>query len=204
MEYTVAFVALAVVTGLARFNYFIVILLCLAAGFLGPDYWLSGMIASRQKKIRRALPDALDLLVVCVEAGLGLDQATVRTAQEMVAAHPAMSDELGVIIMEQRVGVPRSEAWRHLADRTGVDTVNMLVSILVQAEQYGTSVAKTLRIQSDVIRTKRVQQVEEKAAKTTVKLIIPLALFIFPVLFVVTLAPALIQVAETFQTQFQH
>lgn len=200
----VVLIALVVVTGLAGQNYFLVISIAFAVGFMAPDLWLRGRVSNRQKQIRSGLPDTLDLMVVCAEAGLSIDQATARTAQELVKARPALCDELGIIATEQRLGCSRSEAWRHLADRTGVDSVRNLVSILVQAEQFGTSIAKTLRIQSDTLRLKRVQEVEERAAKTSVKLMIPLALFIFPVLFLVTLGPALMLMLESFDSGFHH
>ena len=169
-------------------------------GYLAPDMWLRRRISVRQYAIRKALPDVLDMLVICVEAGLGLDQATARTAQELYMAHPALCDELNVVVLEQRAGRARTEAWKHLADRTNVDTVRTLVSTLIQAEQYGTSIAKTLRTHSDTLRTQRIQQVEEMAAKTTVKLIFPLVLFIFPCMFLVTLGPAAIVIANGFKS----
>ena len=144
------------------------------------------------------------MLVICVEAGLSLDQATARTAEEMHSAQPVLSDELGVVALEQRAGSVRSEAWKHLADRTGVDIVRNLVSMLVQSEQFGTSIAKTLRVHSDTLRTKRVQEIEEKAAKLSVKLLFPLVLFIFPSLFVVVLGPAVILMADSFKSLFSH
>jgi tight adherence protein C len=137
--------------------------------------------------------------VICVEAGLGLDQATARTARELNRAHPAISDELEVVVLEQRAGRPRADAWRHMAERTDVDVVRNLVSLLVQSEQFGTSIAKSLRTHSDTLRTQRIQEVEELAAKTTIKLIFPLVLFIFPCLFLVTLGPAVILMAESFK-----
>jgi tight adherence protein C len=146
------------------------------------------------------LPDVLDLLVICMEAGQSLDQATARTAQELSRAQPEVSDELGIVVLEQRAGRPRVDAWRHFAERTAVDSVRNLVSVLVQAEQFGTSVAKTLRIHSDTLRTQRRQQVEEQAAKTTVKLVFPLVLFIFPSIFLVTLGPSVIIIQESFKT----
>jgi tight adherence protein C len=135
---------------------------------------------------------------------LSIDQATARTSQELVKAQPALCDELGIIAAEQHLGCPRAEAWRHLADRTGVESVRNLVSILVQTEQFGTSISKTLRVQSDTLRLKRVQEVEERAAKTSVKLMIPLALFIFPVLFLVTLGPSVMLMLESFDSSFPH
>jgi tight adherence protein C len=165
---------------------------------------LGRQISNRQAKIRRGLPDVLDMLVICVEAGLSLDQATARTAEELRQSQPILSDELGVVALEQRAGSARSEAWKHLADRTGLDIVRNLVSMLVQSEQFGTSIAKTLRVHSDTLRTKRVQEVEEKAAKLSVKLLFPLVLFIFPSLFVVVLGPAVILMADSFKSLFGH
>jgi tight adherence protein C len=171
----------------------------LGLGFLAPDFWLGRRITLRQKRIRLGLPDMLDLLVICIEAGLSMDQATARTAEELRLGHPAISDELGIVGLEQRAGRARSDAWRQFADRTAVDSVRNLVSVLVQSEKLGTSVAKTLRIHSDTLRTQRRQAVEEQAAKTTIKLVFPLVLFIFPSLFLVTLGPALIIMSESFK-----
>ena len=141
----------------------------------------------------------LDLLVICIEAGLSLDQATARTAVELKHAQPELCDELNIVVLEQRAGRPRGDAWKHMAERTDVDCVRNLVSMLVQAEQFGTSVAKTLRIHSDTLRTQRVQAVEEAAAKTTIKLLFPLVLFIFPTLFVVVLGPAVLSIMDSFK-----
>ncbi len=191
--------ATAFFTGIASESPVIICLAAVGLGYLGPDFWLGRKIKGRQKRVRLALPDVLDLLVICVEAGLGLDQATARTARELGKAHPAISDELEVIALEQRAGRARAEAWKHMAERTDVDIVRNLVSILAQSEQFGTSIAKTLRTHSDTLRTQRVQEVEEMAAKTTIKLIFPLVLFIFPCLFLVTLGPAVILMAESFR-----
>ena len=191
---------LVMVSGLSSYNPFFVCALALGLGFLAPDFWLGRKIAKRQASIRRGLPDVLDLLVICMEAGQSLDQATARTAQELSRAQPEISDELGIVVLEQRAGRPRVDAWRHFAERTAVDSVRNLVSVLVQAEQFGTSVAKTLRIHSDTLRTQRRQQVEEQAAKTTVKLVFPLVLFIFPSIFLVTLGPSVIIIQESFKT----
>jgi|SRR5271166_4112693 len=190
---------LALITGLFRLSPFFVITLCLGLGFLMPDFWLGRRIKKRQSKLRRGLPDVLDLLVICMEAGLSLDQATARTSAELKQAQPELCDELNVVVLEMRHGRPRGEAWRHLAERTGVDCVRNLVTMLVQAEAFGTSVAKTLRVHSDTLRTQRVQAVEEAAAKTTIKLIFPLVFFIFPSLFVVVLGPAIISIMESFK-----
>jgi tight adherence protein C len=190
---------LALASGLANNNPFFVYAIALGLGFLAPDFWLGRRISTRQASIRRGLPDVLDLLVICIEAGLSMDQATSRTAEELALAHPAVCDELGIVVLEQRAGRARSDAWKQFADRTGVDSVRNLVTVLIQSEQLGTSVAKTLRVHSDTLRTQRRQKVEEQAAKTTVKLVFPLVLFIFPSLFLVTLGPAAIIMAESFK-----
>ena len=187
------FLLLALVSG---FGSFVIDAVALGLGFLAPDFWLGRRISKRQASIRRGLPDVLDLLVICIEAGLSLDQATARTAEELQKAHPAISDELNIVVLEQRAGRPRADAWKHFAERTDVDSVRNLVSVLAQSEQFGTSIAKTLRVHSDTLRTQRRQRVEEQAAKTTVKLVFPLVLFIFPSLFLVALGPAAIIVLE--------
>ena len=195
---------LVLVTGLASSNAFFVYALALGLGFLAPDFWLGRRITLRQKRIRLGLPDVLDLMVICIEAGLSMDQATARTAEELRVAQPVISDELGIVVLEQRAGRARSDAWKQFAERTGVDSVRNLVSVLVQSEQLGTSVAKTLRVHSDTLRIQRRQRVEEQAAKTTIKLVFPLVLFIFPSLFLVTLGPALIIMSESFQKYLNH
>jgi tight adherence protein C len=191
-------------SGLAGKSPFTVYVTALGIGYLAPDFWLGKKISARQKKIRLGLPDVLDLLVICVEAGLGLDQATARTAHELKHAQPAVSDELSIVALEQRAGRPREDAWRHMSERTDVDTVRNLVSMLVQSEQFGTSIAKTLRTHSESLRVQRIQAVEEMAAKTTIKLIFPLVLFIFPCLFLVTLGPAVILMMESFKNFLTH
>lgn len=191
--------ALAFTTGAGSYSPFFIYLTAIGLGFLLPDFWLGNRITARQSKIRRGLPDVLDLLVICIEAGLSLDQAVARTAEELTMAQPAICDELGIVVLEQRAGCPRADAWRHFAERTNVDSVRNLVSVLVQSEKFGTSIAKTLRVHSDTLRTQRRQKVEEQAAKTTVKLVFPLVFFIFPSLFLVTLGPAAITVMESFQ-----
>src|ERR1700733_2491892 len=191
---------IAMVTGLANLGPFFVYLVALGGGFLAPDFWLGKQITKRQKKLTRGLPDVLDLLVICMEAGLSLDQATSRCAEELHDSQPEICDELGLVVLEQRAGRPRSEAWKNMADRTGVDSLRNLVSMLVQTEQFGTSIAKMLRVHSDTLRVQRIQMVEELAAKTSVKLVFPLVLFIFPALFLVTLGPAAIVMAESFSS----
>ncbi len=173
-------------------------------GYLLPDYGLQRLIHNRQKKIRKGLPDALDLLVICVEAGLSLDQALARTSKELGVSHPEVSDELNLVVLEQAAGAGRGEAWKHLAERTGVDSVRHLVTTIVQAEQFGTSIAKTLRVHSETMRLKRKQLLEEEAAKTSVKLVFPLVLFIFPSILLVTLGPALIQIYKVLPTLVHH
>lgn len=190
---------LALISGLGQSNPFFAYAASLGVGFLVPDFWLGRRISLRQKRIRLGLPDVLDLLVVCIEAGLSMDQATARTAEELRVAQPEVSDELGIVVLEQRAGRARSDAWKQFAERTGVDSVRNLVSVLVQSEQLGTSVSKTLRVHSDTLRTQRRQRVEEQAAKTTIKLVFPLVFFIFPSLFLVTLGPAAIIMSESFK-----
>jgi tight adherence protein C len=193
------FCILVLVSGLGNMGGFFMYLIAAALGFLAPDFWLGRRIKKRQSKIRRGLPDVLDLLVICIEAGLSLDHATARTAVELKTAQPEVCDELNIVVLEQRAGRPRGDAWKHMAERTDVDCVRNLVTMLIQAEQFGTSVAKTLRIHSDTLRTQRVQAVEEAAAKTTIKLLFPLVFFIFPSLFVVVLGPALLSIMDSFK-----
>jgi tight adherence protein C len=191
---------LAAVTGLGSLSPFFIYTLALGLGYLLPDFWLGRRIKKRQASMRRGLPDVLDLLIICIEAGLSMDQATARTSVELRFAQPELCDELSLVVLEQRAGRPRGDTWKHLAERTDVDCLRNLVSMLVQAEQFGTSIAKALRVHSDTLRTQRVQAVEEAAAKTTVKLIFPLVLFIFPSLFVVVLGPAFISILESFES----
>jgi tight adherence protein C len=192
------------VSGLSKLSPFFVYTSALALGFLAPDFWLGKRISARQKRLQKGLPDVLDLLVICIEAGLSLDQATARTSEELKHAQPDLCDEFSVLVLEQRAGRARADAWKHLAERTGVDSLRNLVSVLVQSEQFGTSVAKTLRVHADTLRTQRIQQVEEMAAKTSVKLVFPLVFFIFPALFLVTLGPAVLMMMDSFQTLTNH
>ncbi len=167
-------------------------------GFLAPGFWLDSMIRSRQKKIRKGLPDILDLLVVSVESGLALDAAIKRVGEEMAMVHPEISEEFRIATVESQMGIPRSEALENMANRIGIEEVRALVSVITQAERFGTSVAKALRNQGDALRVKRRQQAEEKAQKTAVKLMIPLVLFIFPAMGIVLAGPAAIRVMEAF------
>ncbi len=172
--------------------------LTLALGGLGVGYVLPGMVLARLAKrrahrIRLSLADMLDLLVVSVEAGLGLDQALSRVGAELAFAYPELSAELKLINLELRAGKPRSEALRNLADRTGVDDLSSLVTMLIQTDKFGTSVAQSLRVYSETLRTKRRQRAEEAAAKTGVKMVFPLVFCIFPAIWVVTIGPAAIK-----------
>ncbi len=169
-----------------------------ASGWFVPNFLLSGKIARRQKELQRALPDAMDLLVICVEAGLGLSQAFQRVAVEMRHLAPLLTFEIAQMNMEVRAGTPRDQALMDMADRTGLPDIRFLSTMLVQTERFGTSIAHSLRIHSDTMRTKRQQRAEEAAAKTTIKMVFPLAICIFPALFVVALGPALIQMYQTF------
>jgi tight adherence protein C len=173
-----------------------------AAGFLGPDFWLTGAVNRRREKIRLALPDALDLLVICMEAGLGMDQALIRIGEELQLSHKDLSDELLLIRLEQRAGTPRIEAWRNMANRTGLEIFRSFVNMLVQTERFGTPLSKSLGYFADALRTRRRQQAEEMAAKTTVKLVFPLVFFIFPSMFIVLLVPAIISISRSFTANF--
>jgi tight adherence protein C len=164
-----------------------------AFGYLLPGMALGRLAKRRQHRIRLGLPDALDLLVVSVEAGLGLDQAIQRVGAELDFAHPDLSDELRLINLELRAGKGRVDALRNLAERTGVDDIVSLVAMLVQTDKFGTSVAQSLRVHSDTVRTKRRQRAEEAAAKTGVKMVFPLVFCIFPAIWVVTIGPAVIK-----------
>ena len=195
-------VGVATLTRAYEYGPFFVYASPLRVGFLLPDFVLGNLISNRQLKIRLGLPDALDLMVICIEAGMGLDQTIQRVADELSVSHPEISEELRAVNLEQRAGRPRAEAWKNLAERTDVDAVRAMVATLVQADQYGTSVSKALRVHAETLRTRRRQQVEEQAAKTAVKLVFPLVFFIFPSLFVVTLGPAMIKMMEGFQTFF--
>src|SRR6185369_2481787 len=171
-------------------------LLGCALGYLLPSMALGRMAKRRQHRIRLGLPDALDLLVVSVEAGLGLDQAIQRVSQELPFAHPDLCEELRLINLELRAGKARSDALKNLGDRTGVDDIISLVAMLVQTDKFGTSVAQSLRVHSDTVRTKRRQRAEEAAAKTGVKMVFPLVFCIFPAIWVVTIGPAIIKFIE--------
>jgi len=165
-------------------------------GFLAPNLWLSSAVSKRQEKIRNGLPDTLDMMVISVESGLGLDGAFQRVGDEMKKVHPTLSEELQLVTLESQMGIPRSEALTNLSTRTGLDEVRSLVAIINQTERFGTSIAKALRNQSDALRVKRRQAAEERAQKTTVKLMAPLILFIFPAILVVLAGPAALKMIE--------
>jgi tight adherence protein C len=188
----IAMVGLVFFTGLYRVNPFFMVMLAAVVGYLMPEVWLLWRINHRQKKLRRALADGLDLLVICVEAGLGLDQAFMKVAEELRIAHPELSEELHLVNMEMRIGKTRLEALRELGRRTGLEDIKSLVAMLIQTDRFGTSVSQSLRVYSDELRVKRRQRAEEMSAKTSVKMVPPLVFFIFPALIVVLLAPAVL------------
>ena len=166
-------------------------------GFFIPRFFLKRLINDRQTRIRIAMPDALDLTVICVEAGLALDQAMMRVGEDLRHAHPDLADEFYLMNLELRAGKPRAEALRNLYKRTGVDDIKALVTTLVQTDRFGTSVAQALRVHSDSLRTERRQRAEEQAAKTTIKMVPPLVVFVLPSIIIVTLGPAIIQLYRT-------
>ena len=175
---------------------FITALAACGIGYVLPGFLLARIAKRRQHVIRLGLPDALDLLVVSVEAGLGLDQAIQRVADELAFAHPDLADEMRLINLELRAGKARSEALRNFGERTQVDDVTSLVAMLIQTDKFGTSVAQSLRVHSETSRTKRRQRAEEAAAKTGVKMVFPLVFCIFPAIWVVTIGPAAIKFVQ--------
>lgn len=184
------FLIKAIQPGLFMFFAILVALI----GFYLPNLWLRTKTSARQEKILEGFPDALDLMVVCVESGMGLDATISRVGEEMKLRNPIVSDEFGLMGLELRAGKLRRDAMRNLAARTGLDDVKSLMTLLTQTDKFGTSVAQALRVHSDSMRTRRYQRAEELAAKLPVKLIFPLVLFIFPALFVVIIGPAAIRV----------
>jgi tight adherence protein C len=171
--------------------------------FLAPDFVLTEMIRHRREKIRLGMADAIDLLVICVEAGLGLDQALLRSGQELALSHPSIAEEFTQINLEQRAGKGRIEAWRSMAERTTLDVIKGFTSMLAQTDRFGTPISKALTTFSDGMRMKRRQEAEEMAAKTTVKLVFPLVLFIFPSIFIVLLGPAIITIMRSLNNVFR-
>lgn len=169
-----------------------------AVGYFLPTLWLERAIEARRREIRNGLPDAIDLLIVCIESGSGLDQALAKVAEELSLAYPALARELEMIGSETRAGKPRLEAFKNFAERTKVDDVRSLVAMLVQTDRFGTSVGQALRTHAEVSRTKRRQRAEEKAAKLGVKLLFPLVFCLFPAFYVIVLGPAFIRIYRHF------
>jgi len=167
-------------------------------GYVAPSFWVGHKVGERQKQIRNGLPDALDLLTVCVEAGSGLDQAIAKASEELRVSHPYLADEFATITTEIRAGMPRIEAMRNFSRRTGVEEVRSLVSMLTQTDRFGTSIGEALRVHADTSRTKRRQNAEERANKIGVKLVFPLALCLFPALYVVCFGPVVVQIYRVF------
>lgn len=161
-------------------------------GWIAPTFILAARANKRKKEMLRALPDALDLMVVCVEAGLGLNQALQRVSEEITMLSPALGEQMGLVNLEIRAGTPRDDALRNLANRTDLEDVRSLTTVLIQTERFGTSVGQALRVQSDTLRTKRRQRVEEASAKTAIKMLFPLVFCIFPAMFLVILGPGVI------------
>ena len=192
----VGFVAVAAVLGLRRGAIFAVA--AAVQGYMMPGFIVARRIRQRKKQIENGLPDALDLLIVSLEAGLAIDQALLKSAEELEIAYPALSQELHLVNVETRAGKPRLEALKNFAKRTKVDDVRALVAMLVQTDRFGTSVAQALRTHAEVARVKRRQRAEEKAAKLSVKLIFPLVFCLLPAFFVISVGPAIIKFVEFF------
>ncbi len=194
-------VLLPIVVGLAIGNSamepthkFLAVLAAAAAGFFGPNEYIQLRAKRRQKEIRKGLPNALDLMVVCVESGLGLDQAVIQVASELEQAHPSIAEEFGLVNLELKAGKRRADALRNLADRTAVDDLKKLVAVLIQADRFGTGIAQSLRGHSEYMRVQARQVAEEKAAKLGVKLVFPIFFCILPSLFVVTVGPVIVRI----------
>src|SRR5882724_4518941 len=177
-------------------NTILIFLLTIVLAFFIPDFWLNHAVKKRRERIRLSLPDGLDLLAICMEAGLGLDQGIVRVGQELSVSHPALSEELLQINFEQRAGSPRIAAWKSFSDRANTESVRSFVAMLVQTDRFGTPISKSLGNFSEALRTQRRQKAEEMAAKTTIKLVPPLVFFIFPSIGIVTVLPAVITVMQ--------
>ena len=167
-------------------------------GWVGPTFYVRRRLKARQKEVQLALADMLDMLVVCVEAGLGLNQALVRVADEIEHVSTVMSEQLAMVNLEMRAGTPRDEALKNLAERTGLPDIRSLVNMMIQTDKFGTSVADALRVHSETMRTKRRQRAEEAAAKTTIKLVFPLVLLVFPAMFLVVIGPSALAIYRTF------
>ena len=186
-----------------RSNTLFVVIILAVVGFMLPDLWLSRAISQRKQRIKLSVPDALDLLVICLEAGLGLDQALLRVGQEMRITHRELSEEFLFVNLEQRAGKARIEAWRNMAQRSGVESMRAFVHMLAQTERFGTPISKSLGAFAEALRIRRRQEVGEMAAKTTIKLVPPLVMFIFPSLFIVLLAPAVLVIGRNLGNAIQ-
>jgi tight adherence protein C len=180
------------------------VLAAAAAGFFGPNEYVKRIASRRQKEIRRGMPNALDLLVVCVESGLGLDQAILQVSKELDHAHPEISEEFALVNLELKAGKRRTEALRNLAERTNVDELKKLVAVLIQADRFGTGIAQSLRGHADFMRVQARQVAEEKAAKLGVKLVFPIFFCILPSLFVVTVGPVAIKITRELLPMMQN
>jgi tight adherence protein C len=168
-------------------------LLAAVVGYVLPTFWLSQQVEKRKRQIRNGLPDALDLILLCIEAGSSIDQAVVKTSSELAITYPALAEEMQLITTETRAGKPRLEAFKNFAERTKVDDVRSFVAMLVQTDRFGTSIGQALRTHAETSRTKRRQRAEEKAGKLGVKLVFPLVFCLFPAFYVVVLGPAIIK-----------
>ena len=193
MLFIVTSPAIAAALGLPRNLILLIGVWGVVLGWVTPTFILASLANRRKREILRALPDALDLMVVCVEAGLGLNQALQRVSEEITLLSPALGEQMGLVNLEIRAGTPRDEALRNLANRTDLDDIRALSTVLIQTERFGTSIGQALRVQSDVLRTKRRQRVEEASAKTAIKMLFPLVFCIFPAMFIVILGPGVIQ-----------
>jgi len=174
-----------------------------ALGYMAPNMWLNWKTSRRRNRIRRSIPDSLDLMVICVDAGLGLDQALLRVGSELGVSYPDIQEEFIQVNREQRAGRPRLEAWQNLADRTQIEEFTAFVSMLSQTDRFGTPIIRALSRLSEEIRSKRKQRAEEAAAKTKIKIIFPLVLCIFPCIFIVLLAPAILSIMSGMQSMGQ-
>src|SRR5215470_6429385 len=190
----IAILIISRMEGDATSNQFPAVAASAGLGFFGPNEYVNMRVRRRQKQIRRGLPNALDLMVVCVESGLGLDQAVLQVAKELEHAHPEISEEYALVNLELKAGKRRPEALRNMAERTGVDDLKKLVAVLIQADRFGTGVAQSLRAHADFMRIQARQTAEEKAAKLGVKLVFPIFFCILPSLFVVTVGPVVVKI----------
>jgi tight adherence protein C len=204
VAYSIAEITLPIAFGVSAFSFLsgpmriIGTIIAALVGWMIPGLILSRLITLQKRRIEDGLPDALDLMIVCVEAGSGMDQAILKTSEELMISHPALATQLQMITTEIRAGKPRLEAFKNFSERTKVDDVRALVAMLVQTDRFGTSVAQALRTHAATSRTKRRQRAEERAAKIGVKLVFPLVFFLFPAFYVVTLGPAVIQFVNVF------